>query len=116
MVARASRSLMRVREGPHKRGVARDGLTVGRRAAGLARDAGSPHESTRVHSGVDRFDADGIGILGPESANPPTPLPPEKTLYPPSRKGRDGERATPSRRIVCGASSWAPPCLSARRT
>ena len=36
-------------------------------------------ESTRVHSGVDRFDADGIGIFARESTNPPTPLPPRKT-------------------------------------
>ncbi len=28
-------------------------------------------ESTRVHSTVDRLDADGIGILAPESTNPP---------------------------------------------
>src|SRR4051794_20244410 len=33
-------------------------------------------ESTRVHSGVDRLDADGTRVLGPESTNPATPLPP----------------------------------------
>src|SRR5690349_24645110 len=44
-----------------------------RRSSDLADPPGapeSPQESTR---GVDRFDADGIGILGPESTSPPTP-------------------------------------------
>ena len=36
-------------------------------------------ESTGVHFGVDRPDADGISILGPESTNPPTPGPLENT-------------------------------------
>jgi len=48
-------------------------------------DARSPQESTR---GVDRFDADGIRVFGPESTSPPTPPPPEKTLSPESLKGR----------------------------
>src|SRR5579871_6460000 len=37
----------------------------------LRRSAGSPQESTGVHSGVDRLDADGTRVLGQESTNPP---------------------------------------------
>ena len=35
----------------------------------------SPLESTGVHFGVDRSDADGIGIFGQESTSPATPAP-----------------------------------------
>jgi hypothetical protein len=45
-------------------------------------------ESTRVHSGADRFDADGIGVFAPQSTNPPTSCAAEKHPYPPSRKDR----------------------------
>ncbi len=39
-------------------------------------------ESTGVHSGVDRPDADGIGIFGPESTNPSAPAPSKKPILP----------------------------------
>jgi hypothetical protein len=45
-----------------------------RRDAAAAQRRGGPArrlESTRVHSTVDRLDADGIGILAPKSTNPP---------------------------------------------
>jgi len=37
-------------------------------------------ESTGVHFGVDRSEADGIGISGPESTNPPTRPPSKNTI------------------------------------
>src|SRR5689334_6466090 len=40
---------------------------------------GSPPESAGVHFRVDRMNADGIGILGPESTNPPTRHPRKNT-------------------------------------
>jgi len=49
---------------------------------------------------VDRFDADGIGIFGPESTNPLTSLPLEKrSFHSPERTARR-QRAAVSRRIV----------------
>ena len=46
-------------------------------------------ESTGVHFGVDRSEADGIDIFGPESTNPPMFCPSENTpisFLPPSSK------------------------------
>jgi hypothetical protein len=38
-------------------------------------------ESARVHSAVDRFDADGTRVLSQESTNPPIPAPAKNTLF-----------------------------------
>src|SRR3954447_9446620 len=61
---------------------------MGRTPSSAQPARGWRRESTRVHSSVDRFDADGIGIFAPESTNPPTPLPPRKTLHPPPWQDR----------------------------
>src|SRR5262249_33654950 len=42
---------------------------------------GSPRDSTRLHSGVDRLDADGTRGLGQDSTNPETPHPLKKHLH-----------------------------------
>jgi hypothetical protein len=51
---------------------------------------------------VDRFDADGIGVFGPESTNPPTPGALKKhSIRRPGMTARR-ERVAPSRMIVTG--------------
>ena len=42
---------------------------------------GGVQSSTEFHSGVDRLDADGTRVSGPESTSPPTPEPREKHLF-----------------------------------
>jgi hypothetical protein len=65
----------------------------------------SPLESTRVHCPVDRLNADGIGISGPESTNPPTPHPPSKnTLI----QGGPQMPESPSLPSAEGAAACAP--------
>src|SRR3954464_4929016 len=83
---------------------ARGNLFKPHRSAAVGRQ-----ESTRVHPGVDRLDADGTRVLAPESTNPATPRPPSKnTLFrgcgrkcrchrdfrPDSESRRDSRRST----------------------
>jgi hypothetical protein len=61
-------------------------------------------ESTRVHSGVDRFDADGIGVLAPESTNPATPPGAKKHSIRGPGRTACGDRVASSWRIIMRAT------------
>ena len=78
--------------------------------AGLANGRGP--ESTGVHSGVDRLDADGIGIGGLEFTNPPTRHPSKKHLV----GARHSAPLRPGGMRCDKRDHAAPHCMSTRRT